>query len=134
MKKSILTLTLAVLMVFISGCQESQKQDVKNVLTQWQDAYAKQDINGIMAVYSEDYRGSQGEQKAQVREFLEDMKSQGYLNNTKMNIKDIQIEVDGDIATVAPITYTGDWGQMDIKNTFKKEGSTWRTISGEEYY
>ncbi len=134
MKKSILTLTLAALMVFIFGCQESQKQDVTNVLTQWQGAYAKQDIDGIMAVYSEDYRGQQGEQKAQVREFLEGMKSQGYLNNTKMNIEDVEIEVDGDIATVAPITYTGDWGQMDIKNTFKKEGSTWRTIAGEEYY
>ena len=59
---------------------------------------------------------------------------QGYLRGTTVNIEDVEIEIEGDTATVVPVTYTGDWGGMDIKNTFKKEGSTWRIIYGEEYY
>jgi ketosteroid isomerase-like protein len=140
MKKSILTLPLAVLMMLIFGCQESQvqkanpKQDINKVLVKLQAAYVKQDLDGIMAVYSEDYSGPQGEQKAQVREFLAGVIDQGVLDNTKVDIDDVKIKVEGDTATAAPVTYSGDWGQMDFKTIFKKEGSNWRVIGGEEYY
>ncbi|MHC4070296.1 MAG: YybH family protein [Planctomycetota bacterium] len=134
MKKSIPRLTLAVLVVSMAGCQAAQEQNIRTALVKLQDAYAKQDIDGIMAVYSEDYRGQQGGQKEQLREYFEWMVFQGYFSSTRINIEDVQIEVEGDTATVAPVIYTGDWGRMDFKTVFKKEGSTWRVISGEEQY
>jgi ketosteroid isomerase-like protein len=134
MKKSILRLTLAVLAVSMAGCQATQEQNIKTVLVKLQDAYVKQDLDGIMAVYSEDYRGQQGGRKEQVREFLESMMDQGYLADTEVVLDDVVVEVEGDTATVAPVTYTGNWGQWDIKNVFKKEGSTWRIITGEQSY
>ena len=142
--KSILTLTLAALLVlgFCTGCEEGlgqkgpgmAKRDIKNVLNKWQSAYKKQDIDGIMSVYSEEYVGSQGEEKSQVREFIEGMVDQGAMNSLEMNIDEAKIKVKGDTATVAPISYSGDWGEIKVQYTFKKEGSSWRTISSEEYY
>ena len=143
MKKSITALTLAILMVLVFGCQESQiagsekidhSKNIEKVLVQWHKAFEKQDIDGIMAVYSENYIGQQGEGKAQVRNFIQELIANGTLANSKMDIEKVEIEIDGDIATVAPITYSGDWGQMSIKNTLKKEGPTWRVTSSAEYY
>ena len=143
MKKSIAVLTLAVLFVLVFGCQQSQitgsktideSKNIEKVLAQWHQAFEKQDIDGIMAVYSEDYTGQQGEGKAQIRNFIQELIYNGTLASSKMDIEDVEIEIDGDVATVAPITYSGDWGQMSIRNTFKKEGSTWRVTSSAEYY
>jgi ketosteroid isomerase-like protein len=134
MKKGILRVTLAVMVVSLLGCQTTQEQNIRAALVDLQDAYVEQDLDKIMAVYSEDYTGQEGERKGQVREYLEGVMYQGYLSSTRVDIEDVEIEIEGDIATVAPVRYTGNWGQMDIKNTFKKEGSTWRVISGEEHY
>ena len=73
-------------------------------------------------------------QKAQVREFLAGMIDRGALNNIKMDFGNIKIKVEGDTATAVPVTYSGDWGQIDFKTIFKKEGSAWRVIGGEQYY
>lgn len=134
MRKNILRVTLGLMAVSLLGCQASQEQNIRAVLVNLQDAYVQQDLDAIMAVYSEDYKGQQGERKGQVREYLEGVKYQGYLDSTRVDIEDIEIEIEGDLATVGPVRYRGNWGQMDIKNTFKKEGSTWRVITGEEQY
>ncbi|MHC4911917.1 MAG: YybH family protein [Planctomycetota bacterium] len=134
MKKSIIRLTVAVLVVSMLGCQASQEENIRTALVSLQDAYVEQDLDAIMAVYSEDYRGEEGGGKEQVRQFLKGAIDQGYLRGTTVNIEDAEIEIEGETATVVPVTYTGDWGGMDIKNVLKKEGATWRIIYGEEYY
>jgi len=134
MQKNILRVTLALMVVSLVGCQATQEQNIRTVLVDLQEAYVEQDLDKIMAVYSEDYTGQKGERKEQVREFLEGMMYQGYLSDTRVDLEDVEIEVEGDLATVGPVRYTGNWGQMEIKNTFKKEGSTWRAITGEEHY
>ena len=134
MRKNILRVMLAVMAVSLAGCQVSQEQNIRAALFNLQEAYAEQDLDKIMAVYSEDYKGEGGEQKEQVREYLEGVMYQGYLRSTRVDIEDVEIEIKGDTATVGPISYSGNWGQLDIKNVFKKEGSTWRVISGEEHY
>lgn len=74
MRRTILRITLGLMMVSLVGCQATQEQDIRAVLFNLQDAYAEQDLDAIMAVYSEDYIGQQGEGKQQVREFLEGAK------------------------------------------------------------
>ena len=139
MKKSILALTLAVLMMSMVGCQESQvqkanpKQDINKVLVKLQAAYVKQDIETIMSFYSENYEGGNGEGKEQLAQFLNGMKDQGYLADTELVLDDVKIKVKGNTATVAPMKYTGSWGEVEYKTTFKKEGSNWKVIGGEEY-
>ena len=140
MKKSVLALTPALFMLTVFGCQELQvqkgnpKQGIKNVLAKLQDAYAKEDIDGIMALYSEDYEGANGEGKSSIEELLNGLKDQGYMTDMEVVLDDVKIEVKGDTATAAPIKYAGNWGEVEYKTTFKKEGSTWKAISAEEYY
>ncbi len=134
MRKNILRVTLALMAVSLVGCQATQEQDIRTALFNLQDAYAEQDLDAIMAVYSEDYTGQEGEGKEQLREYLEGVKYQGYLDSTRVDIEDVEIAIEGDLATVVPVRYTGNWGQMDFKTVFKKEGSTWRVITGEEHY
>ena len=140
MKKRILTLTLAVSTVLLFGCLESQlqktspKQGVKNALVKLQNGYVKDDVESIMSVYSEDYSGSNGEAKEQVAQFINGMKEQGYLAGTKVVLDDVVIKVQGNTVTAAPVRYSGDWGEVDYDTTFKKEGSTWKMISGEQSY
>ena len=140
MKKSILTLALVVLMLSVFGCQESQvqkanpKQSIQETLVKLQNKYAKEDVEGIMAFYSEDYEGPNGGGKGSTEEFLSGMKEQGYLADTEVVLDDVVIKVDGKTATADPVTYSGGWGQAGYKHTFKKEGSTWKIIAGEQSY
>lgn len=87
-----------------------------------------------MAVYSEDFSGPEEAGKAQVKEFLTGMMDQGYLADADVVLDQVVIEVDGGTATAVPVTYSGGWGQVDYKTTFKKEGSAWRIIAGEQSY
>lgn len=140
MKKNILTLTLVVLMLPVPGCQESQaqkanpKQSIENVLLKLQKAYVKEDVEGIMSFYSEDFSGANGQGKSGVQEYISGMKDQGYLTGTEVVLDDVVIEVAGNTATVAPVTYSGDWGQVNYDHTFKKEGLTWKIIAAEQSY
>ena len=132
------TLTISILLICLlfPGCMESaaDRQSMTNTLNEWKAAYVQQDLDKIMSVYSEDYSGQQGEGKTEIRSFLQSFIDSGSFGSTEMDIDDAIIKIKGDTDAVEPITYEGDWGQMRIKNTFKKEGGTWRVIAAEESY
>lgn len=138
MKKSILTLVLSLLLM--AGCGESQmqkanaKKAVKRVLAKLQAAYAKEDVDAILDMYSEDFEGGNGEVKEQVAQLLNGMKEQGYLTDTELDLDDVKLKVEGDTVTAVPLKYTGSWGEVEYKTTFKKEGFTWKMIGAEEYF
>ena len=133
-------LVITLLAVGLSGCLESTKgpsdeELISGLINKSKVAQEAQDIDSMMAAYSKDYQGQNGESIEQVREFLEGMKYQGYLEGTKMDIEEAKISVDGDTGTIEPIKYSGDWGEMQIRILLKKENDgVWRYTASEEYY
>jgi hypothetical protein len=63
------------------------------------------------------------------------MKEQGEFENAKMNTDEAEIEIEGGRATVGPIRYTGNWGEVRyIREMKKEEDNVWRVVSVREAY
>ena len=137
-KSQIAVLLVAGLFALTAGCEMagglSDGAQLTAALGQWKAALEAQDIDKMMEPYSDDYEGERGEGKEGVRQFLKGMMDQGYLEDIDMDISEAEIEIDGDEATVGPIKYAGDWGEMETMRTLKKESDgVWRVVGVEQY-
>ncbi len=141
------TVILLLLIVFVlAGCNESaaatgdndaianEKDSITQALTGLQNAFAAPNLDKMMTFYSDDYKGQRGESKEDVRQFVKKMIDQGAMASTEMNIDDIDIDIDGDIAVVSPVKYKTRWGVMKIENTLTKENGTWKLTSGRQAF
>jgi ketosteroid isomerase-like protein len=136
-KSQIAALLVAGLFVLAGGCEMgglSDEAQLTAALGQWKAATEAQDIDKMMEPYSEDYEGGRGEGKEGVREFLSGMKEEGALEDIDMDISEAEIEIDGDEATIGPIIYAGNWGEIEMVRTLKKESDgVWRVVGAEQY-
>ena len=121
-------------MVMISGCvEDSSQKQISGLMKEWKAAYQQEDIDKMLASYSDDYEGANGEGKEEVRGFLEQIKDGGYLTGSEMDLDGAKIKVTGNTATVEPIRYAGDWGEMQTTRLLKKENNVWRVVGSREY-
>ncbi len=152
MKKShvcrIPLIVLLLILFAVAACNEQVRTDVEpgspavqkekaviaQLLTDLQNAFASLNVDKMMTFYSDDYTGRHGQGKEDVRQFVKQMIDQGALAGSKMNIDDIDIDIDGDNAVVSPVQYTSGWGRMNIENTLTKENGTWKLISGRQVF
>lgn len=137
------TTSVAVLLAILTVCGgcatmgggPSAEEQVRGMLAEWKAALEKQDIDAIMRHYSDDYRGPNGGDKEQVREFIEGARMQGYLDGLETDIENAGVTVDGDTATVTPIIFMSSFGEMGLTADLKKEpGGQWRIVGGEQAY
>ncbi len=136
MKKSvILNLSLFVLAAFlVCGCQTlgvgpSDEQLVNTTMAEWKAAMAAQDIDKLMAAYSENYVSTRGGGKDSVREFMTSVFESGTLDNVKVNLEDAQITIEADKAKVGPVELTFDAGEYVLEYTLQKENEAWLIVS-----
>ena len=138
MKKSvIMKLGVVVLAaVLISGCQmgATDEEQLTAALGQWKAAVEAQDLDKMMEPYSDDYEGERGEGKEGVRQFLSGLIDEGALEDIDMDISEAEINIEGDKATVGPILYAGNWGEIEMMRILKKEADgVWRVVGAEQY-
>jgi len=137
MGKSLIAVVVTVGLL-ASGCElaggPSDKAQLTAAIGQWKSAFEAQDLDKMMEPYSDDYEGERGEGKEGVRQFLKGLMDQGYLEEIDMDISDAGVKIEGDKATVGPIRYSGDWGEMETMRTLKKESDgVWRVVGVEQY-
>ncbi len=139
MSRLIVSVVLMGSLVFVAGCATtgkgpSDEELITTMLAQWKAAFEAQDIDGMLAPYSEDYEGSRAESKEQVREFLTGAIDQGYLDDAELSLEDAETAIEGDTATVAPVTLSASPGSIDLQFNLKKEaGNVWRIVSSDQY-
>jgi ketosteroid isomerase-like protein len=136
-KSQIAVLLVAGVLVAAAGCEMgglSDEAQLTAALGQWKAATEAQDIDKMMEPYSDDYEGENGEGKEGVRQFLSGMIDEGALEDVDMDISEAEINIEGDKATVGPIIYAGDWGEVEMNRILKKEDDgVWRVVGAEQY-
>ena len=71
----------------------------------------------------------------EMRQFLSRMIDEGAFDDIDMDISEAEINIEGDKATVGPIVYAGDWGEVEIMRILKKEADgVWRVVGTERYW
>ena len=134
-KSQIAALLVTSLLLLAAGCGvPSDVGQLSSSLVQWKVALEAQDIDKMMEPYSDDYEGERGEGKEGVRQFLSRMMDEGALEDIDMDISEAEIKIEGDKATVGPIRYAGDWGEVEMMRILKKESDgVWRVVGTEQY-
>jgi ketosteroid isomerase-like protein len=102
---------------------------INTAMNNWKQAFIDQDIDAIMANYSEDFSSERIEGKEQMQDFLQRAIDDGWLENIDINLEIAQLTITDDTADFTPVEFIGDQGEMEIEFTLKKEDKkTWRII------
>ena len=134
MGRSRLATALAATMVVALACGcatfgkgPSDEELIEQTLAGYNAALVAQDIDKMMAAYSDDFEGENGESKDDIREFLSGAKDQGYLEDIEANMDPCEIKIEGGKATVGPVEYSSALGSLTFEFTMKKDpDGMWR--------
>jgi hypothetical protein len=136
MKKIRLSTRLPALLIsaiFIFPPVDSASQDeVISAVRQWEEALLDRDIDDAMSMVSEDFKGQQGEGKAEHRQAIKQLLETGFLDDATIDSNDARITLVDGRATVFPIrvkTEKEEHGGMLIRLTLENEEAGWRIVS-----
>ncbi len=135
MNRSVI-LMLAVAMVaavLIGGCRTgpSDEELIGTTMADWKTALVAEDLDKVMAGYSDDYTSERGDGKEQVRQFMATVFEEGWMDNAKVILEEAETAIEGDKATFGPVKFTSDRGAMAINYTLKKEEESWRIVGSK---
>lgn len=137
MKKPVITkLGAGVLaVVLLCGCQPagglSDEKLINCTMANFKAALMAQDLDNLMAVYSEDYESTRGHGKEDIREFMERGIDEGFLDDIEVDIEDAKTTIEGDKAQFSPVIMTGRRGPRTTEFTLQKEEDTWRIVGSK---
>ena len=110
----------------------SPAEEVQAALDRFHTAEKSGDLETVLDTFSDDFSNSLGATKPILRGFFAPLIAQGVLQQMTIDDTKAVIDVDGDSATVTPVTYTTGMGAMSYVYTFRKEADgNWRIIQSE---
>ena len=130
------TLTLA-LVITLLGCVATPHPTPANevsaaLLAAFQKMQA-QDVDGMVAAYSDEYSDSQGGYKAVLPNAFAGMVAMGVFTGWTFDMDACEVAVDGDIATAAPVHFTSPIGDSSYAYRLKREADgVWRIVNSEQ--
>lgn len=142
MKASRMTVMVSVLTAtaMICSCETltmngpAPEEQVMATLQAYKAGWIEQDIDKIMATYSDDFTNPAGGTKAGVRTFFDGYKAQGVMQSTRVNLKECKITIDGDIASASPVKYHAASTSSWLYRLKKDADGVWRIISSRQVF
>jgi len=138
MRKRTLAILLALSMAVVMavGCATTggskDQKSIDKTLADWKAAIEKQNVDGMMAAYSEEFKSERGGGKAEMKGFLTNAKEQGYLDGVKVDMAKAQTKIEKGAGTVGPIELSTNAGSMIVTLTMKKDpDKVWRIVASE---
>lgn len=117
--------------VLVCGCQSvggpCDEELINCTMTDWKAALIAQDLDKVMAAYSEDYTSTRGG-KDSVRKFMTRVFEEGYLDNAKVNLEKVEIATEGEKAEFGPVEFISDRGTFRLEYTLQKEDEAWLIV------
>lgn len=116
----------------VSGCTTTKgpsDEEVIAKLTQECVAAAQaKDIDKLMTYFSDKFENAQYGDKEGLKDFLMMAKDSGYLDDVEIDLADAKTVVEGDTATVEPVSIQGSFGQAVLTFSSAREGGTWKIV------
>lgn len=98
---------------------------IKEVVDAAMAGLQAQDIATMTANYADDFKSDQGGGKAEMVEFLNGAKEQGFLDGIKIDTSKMVITVDGEKATAKPTNLEGAFGALTVELELQKRDGKW---------
>jgi len=115
--------------------QQDPTEEVTAVLAGFRKAFKEQDVDKIMAAYSDDYSNPEGTDKSGLRGFFEGLAEQGALQNTTVGMEECETVVQEDSATAGLVTYSSPNSETRYQYKLKREADgAWRVVSSGQVF
>jgi len=134
---TLIRLVLVALLCPLLGCALLQRgptdeELLGDLLRGWQAAMDARDVDKVMTFYSKDFMSPQGADYEGMKEALERFVPQFDDYGVKLSSADASITIEGDTATIEPITLEADMGSMTLSLIATKEApGVWRITNSE---
>ncbi len=131
--KSVVCIVAVALMCGCAGLGKgpSDEELIAGTVGTWKAGMIEQDVDKVMAAFSEDFSNYEVPDKDSMREFFEGVIDMGYLEDAEVILEDAETEIDENTATVYPIDVSTAAGSVTIELTLTKEEGGW-LITGME--
>lgn len=121
------------IVALLAGCATggkgpSDEEQIMAALEVWAAAQVAEDIDAMMVLFSDDFSTNDIADKDGLREFMEQAIDMGYFEGVEVSLADVEIEIDGDTATVYPIEWMSDAAELTMETTVKKEADGWKCV------
>ncbi len=108
------------------------EEAVRGVLDELREAELANDVERILAVFSDDFSNAEGANKAVLRGYFAAVISAGAFNDMKVDMAECEIVVTEDSATASPVAITTFAGTVSYSYKFKNEADgVWRIVNSE---
>ncbi len=130
-RMTVIVLTALLVGVVVAGCATTVRQTqtpeeaIQAGLEDWQTAMKDHDIDGIMALFSEQFEHFDWRDKAGARRFIQEAMDIGYLDDVVINLDNAAIKVDGGMASVYPVEISGAFGTLSMELFLTLENDNW---------
>lgn len=96
-------------------------------------ALQSQDIDAMMQNYSDTFESDQPGGRDGLKEFFESAKEKGFLDELKVDLRSIEIAVDGKKATAKPIGLEAQFGALTLELKLEKIDGSWMVTYQTQY-
>ncbi len=120
--------------VAAAGCATTASAPADNELIQltldrWAESLVNQDIDAMMALFSDAYEGPGG--KDRVRRMMECYAADGTLKDVQVELDSHRLIISGNRATVSPVYLSSAAGTAMVSFTLTKEEEEWKIVNME---
>ena len=116
----------------VSARDSAPAEEVSDTLVSIFTAMQAENVDAMVAAYSDDYRDSQGGYKAVLRGAFEFMVAQGVFKNWTFRMDECEFHVEGDSATASPVHFESPLDKTAYSYKMKKESDgVWRIVNSE---
>ena len=136
--RTVMVLAVSFAVIYMaSGCATLQRgpsdeELLADLLSTYGTSLQEADVDKLIGLYSKDYVSPEGGDYEETVSFLRQVvpSLEGY--NLEISTTDARIEIEGKTATIGPISFDADWGEMQITLFATKEADgCWRITSSE---
>ena len=126
-KFGVCALAVVVLGACVTGGGGPSDEDaIRQIVDDAMAALVAADIDTMVAAYADDFESDQGGGKAEMIEFLNGAKEQGFLEDIEIDVSSMVITVEGDTGSAKPIDLEGAFGALTLEfDLVKRDGKWW---------
>lgn len=94
----------------------------------WGAALAEQDLDKVMAIFSDDFEHYEYGDKQGISDFIGQAMDMGYLEDLEVDLDDAEAEVDGNEVIIYPIDLLGAFGSVTFELVFKEKDGEMKIV------
>jgi hypothetical protein len=102
------------------------ESSIRGAMAEMKAGLQAQNLDAVLAGYSESFDHPEYRDKAAVREFLRQAYMLGYMNGLNIDDSQTQVVIDGPRAEVYPVRISAAFGAVILKLTFIESTNGWK--------